>query len=67
MEKYEAWTDLLCEHRDAAAAVTAGYIPSVRHRVQHTWRYAGRGSVLGGQESTRKAVKIRNNMIYWGK
>lgn len=28
--------------------------------------YAGRNSVLGSKESIRKAVKIGNNMIYWG-
>lgn len=67
MEKHKAWTNLLRKHRDAAIAVAAGNIPSFRHRVQHAWRNAGRSSVLGDQESTRKAVKIGNNMIYWGK
>lgn len=67
MEKHNARTDLLREHRDAAIAAAAGYIPGLRHRVQHAWWYAGRNSVLGSRESSRKAVKIRNNMIYWGK
>lgn len=67
LEVNDKLVDLLCEHRDAAVAVATGDISSVRYRVQHAWRYAGRSSVLGSKESTRKAVKIRNNMIYWGK
>lgn len=27
-------------YRDAAVAASTGDIPSVRHRVQHAWRYA---------------------------
>lgn len=67
MEKHKAWTDLFCEHRDAAIAAAAGHIPSVRHRIQHAWRDAWWSSISGSKESTRKAVKIENNMIYWGK
>ena len=66
MEKHEAWTDLLHEHRDVAVAATTGHIPGIRHRVQHAWWYAGRNSVLGSKKSIRKAVKIGNNIIYWG-
>ncbi len=54
-------------HRDAAVAASTGDIPSVRHRVQHAWRYAWWTVLHSGKESTRKAVKIENNMIYWGK
>ena len=67
MEKHKAWPDLLREHRDAAVAASTGDIPSVRHRVQHAWRYAWWTVLHSGKESTRKAVKIENNMIYWGK
>ncbi len=66
-EKHKAWPDLLREHRDAAVAASTGDIPSVRHRVQHAWRYAWWTVLHSGKESTRKAVKIENNMIYWGK
>lgn len=65
MEKHKAWPDLLREHRDAAVAASTGDIPSVRHRVQHAWRYAWWTVLHSGKESTRKAVKIENNMIYW--
>ena len=51
---------------DAAVAASTGDIPSVRHRVQHAWRYAWWTVLHSGKESTRKAVKIENNMIYWG-
>lgn len=54
-------------YRDAAVAASTGDIPSVRHRVQHAWRYAWWTVLHSGKESTRKAVKIENNMIYWGK
>ena len=67
VEKHKAWPDLLREHRDAAVAASTGDIPSVRHRVQHAWRYAWWTVLHSGKESTRKAVKIENNMIYWGK
>ena len=50
-----------------ACAIACGDIPSVRHRVQHAWRYAWWTVLHSGKESTRKAVKIENNMIYWGK
>lgn len=55
------------QYRDAAVAASTGDIPSVRHRVQHAWRYAWWTVLHSGKESTRKAVKIENNMIYWGK
>ena len=57
----------LIAYRDAAVAASTGDIPSVRHRVQHAWRYAWWTVLHSGKESTRKAVKIENNMIYWGK
>lgn len=55
------------EDRDVAVAASTGDIPSVRHRVQHAWRYAWWTVLHSGKESSRKAVKIENNMIYWGK
>lgn len=73
MDKSKVQFDFLCNkkktgaYRDAAVAASTGDIPSVRHRVQHAWRYAWWTVLHSGKESTRKAVKIENNMIYWGK
>lgn len=64
MEKHKTWVCVFCEHRDVAVVAATGNIPSVRYRVQHAERYAGRTGISGSQESSRKAVKIRNNMIY---
>ena len=67
MEKHKAWAVLFCKHRDVAIAAASGYIPGVRHRVQHAWWNARWTGIFGSKESSRKGVKIRNNMIYWGK
>lgn len=67
MEQHKNRLCVLGEHRDAAVTIATRHVPGIRHRVQHSRRIAGRSSVHWHKESSRKTVKIRIDVIYWGK
>ena len=56
---------LFDKHRDAAIIASLGYIPAIRHLLQHSRRSARRIDVLCGDEGKKASVKLDEIVIYW--
>ena len=46
-------------------AITAWYIPIIRHLLQHSWWSAWRYVLLGNNKNQERSVKEKNFMVYW--
>ena len=53
------------KHRDAAIITSLGYIPAIRHLLQHSWRSSRWFGVLCGDEGKKVSVKLDEIVIYW--
>lgn len=53
------------KHRDATIIASFGYIPAIRHILQHSRWSARRIDVLCGDEGKKASVKLDEIVIYW--
>ena len=56
---------LFDKHRDATIIASLGYVPAIRHLLQHSRRSARRIDVLCGDEGKKASVKLDEIVIYW--
>lgn len=55
--KWEDSVWFFVDDRDVATAITAWYIPIIRHLLQHSWWSAWRYVLLGNNKNQERSVK----------
>ena len=63
--KWEDSVRFFFDDRDVATAITAWYIPIIRHLLQHIRRSARWVIVLCSDEDKKASVKLDEIVIYW--
>ena len=56
---------LFDKHRDVAIIASLGYVPAIRHFLQHSRRNDWRIDVLCSDEGKKASVKLDEIVIYW--
>ena len=59
--KWEDSVRFFFDDRDIATAITARYIPIIRHLLQHSWWSAWRYVLLGNNKNQERSVKEKTS------